>query len=156
MKRLAFLLLLLPMSALAGDYVKLEDRLTAEQRIATGVAGLSAAQLELLNSILSGVEQEQQRKSRDQREQAAEREATLLETLDGRPIQAVAKGTFASWEPGTLVELDNGQRWKVLKGYGKLRAPRTDLPVRIVPGMAGRWFMEFDENLPKARVFRID
>ena len=59
MKRLAFLLLLLPLTAMAGDYVKLEDRLTAEQRVATGVAGLSAAQLELLNSILWGVEQAQ-------------------------------------------------------------------------------------------------
>ena len=80
----------------------------------------------------------------------------LLDALDGRPIKAVLKGAFASWDVGTVVELDNGQRWKVLKGYGKLRAPRSDFPVLIVPGVAGRWFMEFDENLPKARVYRID
>lgn len=156
MRYVLLIALLMPSMAMAQNYVPVQDRLTSEQREATGIAGLSDAQLKLLNEILSGQESKRQAEVVREREVRAEREATLLETLDGRPVSAVLKGTFAKWEPGTVVELDTGQRWKVMKGYGKLRAPKSDFPVKIVPGVAGRWFMEFDETLPKARVYRID
>ena len=157
MKKLLLLVaLVMPSLAFAQSYVPIENRLTAEQREATGVSTLSAEQLKLLNQILSGQEAVKHQEVAREREVRAEREASLLDALDGRPIKGVLKGAFSSWDVGTVVELENGQRWKVLKGYGKLRAPRSDFPVLIVPGVAGRWFMEFDENLPKARVYRID
>jgi hypothetical protein len=28
--------------------------------------------------------------------------------------------------------------------------------IRVVPGLAGRWFLEVDADYPKARVYRID
>ena len=31
-----------------------------------------------------------------------------------------------------------------------------EYPSRGVPGIAGRWFLQVDEDLPKARVYRID
>ncbi|RYZ74972.1 MAG: hypothetical protein EOP91_00590 [Lysobacteraceae bacterium] len=62
----------------------------------------------------------------------------------------------AGWEPGTVFVLENGQRWKVLKGEMKLRAPLESPEVSVIPGIAGRWFLQLDEDLPKARVYRID
>jgi hypothetical protein len=51
--------------------------------------------------------------------------------------------------------LDNGQQWQVLKGEMKLKPGRSNPPIVVVPGIAGRWFLQVDEDLPKARVFRI-
>ena len=52
--------------------------------------------------------------------------------------------------------LANGQQWKVLKGSIKLRRPLQDPEIVLVPGLAGRWFLQLDEDMPKARVYRID
>jgi len=52
--------------------------------------------------------------------------------------------------------LENGQAWKVLKGSMKLRKPFESPEIVVIPGIAGRWFLQVDEDLPKARVYRID
>ncbi len=52
--------------------------------------------------------------------------------------------------------LENGQTWKVLKGSMKLRKPLQAPEILLVPGIAGRWFLQVDEDLPKARVYRVD
>jgi hypothetical protein len=44
----------------------------------------------------------------------------------------------------------------VLKGEMKLRRPMQAPEVLVVPGLAGRWFLQVDEDLPKARVYRTD
>lgn len=31
-----------------------------------------------------------------------------------------------------------------------------DPEIVVVPGIAGRWFLQVDEDLPKTRVYRID
>ena len=76
--------------------------------------------------------------------------------LDDQPIKSRVRGQVSGWEPGTVFALDNGQQWKVLKGNMKL--PKTlDAPeIVVVPGIAGRWFLQVDEDMPKARVYRID
>ncbi|QNP42078.1 hypothetical protein H8B22_03380 [Lysobacter terrestris] len=66
------------------------------------------------------------------------------------------RGSVAGWEPGTVFVLENGQQWKVLKGQMKLRQALQDPPIVVVPGIAGRWFLQVDEDMPKARVYRID
>jgi hypothetical protein len=38
----------------------------------------------------------------------------------------------------------------------KLRKPYDAPDILLVPGIAGRWFLQVDEDLPKARVYRID
>ena len=62
---------------------------------------------------------------------------------------------MSGWEPGTVFELENGQQWKVLKGSMQLRKPMQAPEIVVVPGIAGRWFLQVDEDLPKARVYRI-
>ena len=76
--------------------------------------------------------------------------------LDEGPISSRLKGSLDGWQPGTVFELENGQQWKVLKGTVKLRATLWSPEIKVVPGIAGRWFLQVVEDMPKARVYRID
>lgn len=144
-------LVLVAPAAYATDYVNIEQRLSAEQRRQTGVDSLSSEQLAALNSVL-----------REEASKAAEAEGGLfsqgrtLAGFDGEPIKSGISGSVAGWAPGTVFELENGQRWKVLKGQMKLRKAIVAPRIIVVPGIAGRWFLQVDEDLPKARVYRID
>lgn len=148
-------LLALPGGASAQEaYVEVERRLTPEQ---LGEIGLDARQLELLNRYLR-----QARESAPPVETAryegadGQRDPTSLLGLADKPIRGRLKGNVHGWEPGTVFELDNGQQWKVLKGSMRLRKPIEAPEIVVVPGFAGRWFLQVDEDLPKARVYRID
>lgn len=144
-----------------APHVNIEQRLTAEQMRATGLDQLTPAQLELLNRLL-GEQVEARAQERAEviaRTQAPERRARdegSLIGLNDEPIHARLKGTVAGWEPGTVFELDNGQQWKVLKGKMKLSRPLESPEIVVVPGVAGRWFLQVEEDTPKARVYRID
>ena len=114
----------------------LEQRLTRGQFRAAGLDRLTPAQLAELNRLLR---------------EAQERSGFLPGMQDG-PIAARLVGKVDGWAPGTVFVLDNGQQWKVLKGEARLRRPLQAPPVRVVPGFAGRWFLEVHEDYPKARV----
>ena len=135
----------------AQPYVDIEQRLTPEQ---LREVGLSPAQLDLLNKML-----------REASANTAQDEGPRVEDTRGRasligfndePIKSRLRHAVSGWEPGTVFELENGQRWKVLKGSMKLRKALQAPEILVVPGIAGRWFLQVDEDLPKARVYRID
>lgn len=143
-----------------APHVNIEQRLTPEQMRATGLDQLSPAQLELLNRLLSEqVEARAQERAeviaRGQPPARPRDEGSLI-GLNDEPIRARLKGTVTGWEPGTVFELDNGQQWKVLKGRMKLSRPLESPDIVVVPGVAGRWFLQVEEDTPKARVYRID
>ena len=149
---LALALAFAPFVAMAErPYVDIEQRLTPEQ---LREVGLSPAQLELLNTML-----------REASAKTARDEGPPIEDGQGRasligfndePIKSRLKHDVSGWEPGTVFELENGQRWKVLKGSMKLRKALQTPEILVVPGIAGRWFLQVDEDMPKARVYRID
>ncbi len=150
---IAWLLVCLPMAAdAAGPYRPIEKRLTPEQMRDTGLDTLSPAQLELLNRLLHDEAPQTEGAVRT----PAAAASTMSIGLDDAPIRSRIKGTVSGWEPGTEFVLENGQVWKVLKGRLTLRAPVDAPEVLVVPGVAGRWFLQVDEDLPKARVYRID
>lgn len=132
----------------------IEQRLTAEEMREAGLDTLSPAQLQALNRLL--------------REKLAAPATPLAQPspapsaprsyigLDDKPIRSRVRGDVAGWEPGTVFVLENGQQWKVLKGEMKLRKPLSSPEIVVVPGIAGRWFLQVDEDMPKARVYRID
>lgn len=136
------------------SYVPLEQRLDP-----AGLAevGLSAQQLGALDRLLERAE------ATAASAQAAATSSTgaapspppMHIGLDEGPVKARAAGTISGWEPGTLFTLDNGQQWQVLKGQMTLRQPVQDPQIEVVPGIAGRWFLQVDPDLPKARVFRV-
>ncbi len=156
------------MSATAGEaWTDIEQRLTSEQRHATGLDTLTPAQLQLLNQLLR--DEQQKVVAAEVREATAavsksmtdpgaggSNNGALLIGLSEGPIRTRLKGTVARWEPGTEFELDNGQRWKVLKGSATLRKSLDAPEVVLVPGIAGRWFLQIEEDMPKARVYRVD
>ncbi len=143
-------------------YVDLEQRLNAEQLRETGLDKLSKEQLAALNRILRGEDEVQvaaakaEAKAEAQAQRQQDAQHSSLIGLNDQPIKSRLKGDVAGWEPGTEFELENGQRWKVLKGRMMLRKPLPTPEIVVVPGIAGRWFLQVDEDLPKARVYRID
>ena len=173
-------------AAAEQPYVDLEKRLTADELRQTGLDTLTPAQLALLNRLLrydtrkvvetvkAEAEVAQAAKieavrAQAQADQAVQVEAAKAEAMreasepggkflghDESPIVSRLKGSISAWEPGTVFELENGQRWKVLKGSLKLRKTYDAPPVKVIAGVAGRWFLKVDEDMPKARVYRID
>jgi hypothetical protein len=155
----AALLALTSFAALAAQpYVDIEKRLSAEQLHSTGLDTLTPEQLAALNLVLRG--------DADAVAKAAVKDAPkplegdpgrgMAIGLDESPIKTQILGTVTGWEPGTEFKFANGQTWKVLKGSMKLRKPMESPKVELVPGMMGRWFLHVDEDLPGARVYRID
>lgn len=139
-------------AAAQQPYVEIEKRMSADQRHASGLDTLTPEQLTNLNAILRGEEIARAPETNSRSASAARSFAGL----DDGPIKARLKGTVTGWAPGTIFELDNGQRWQVLKGEMKLRTAMQSPAIIVVPGLAGRWFLQVDEDLSKARVFRID
>ncbi|MBN6151765.1 hypothetical protein JR065_15570 [Xanthomonas sp. AmX2] len=156
---LGSLLVAAPVRAQAG-YVEIERRLSPEQ---LREVGLSPAQLATLNRLLREADARQPPAA----PVAAPRNAPagagveepaengMLIGLSDGPIGSRVRGEVAGWAPGTVFDLENGQQWKVLKGSMTLRKPLSSPPIKVIPGIAGRWFLQVDEDMPKARVYRI-
>jgi hypothetical protein len=153
---LLLMILLPPLVAMAATgYVKLEARLTAEQMHETGLDTLTPEQLARLNDVLAESEAARPAATAPAPSTGAPAERSFL-GLSDEPIRSRVKGSVAGWEPGTVFELENGQQWKVLKGSMTLHKPLASPEVIVAPGIVGRWFLQVDEDLPKARVYRVD
>ncbi len=160
------LLLLASFAVLAqSDYVDIEKRLTAEQRRATGLDTLSSGQLTLLNALLRDSEtgrlaevkaEAKAEVARDEPVRDGPRDSSDFIGLNDAPIRSRVKGDVGGWEPGYVFVLENGQQWKVLKGKMTLSKTLQSPEIVVVPGIAGRWFLQVGEDIPKARVYRID
>lgn len=178
-------MLLLATSAAAAQagQVDIEKRLTPEQLHATGLDTLSPAQLQLLNRLLReesaqstnpaapttsvAVAAQPQPEAVAQTAPspvpptvepaaAAPKVAPMFIGLDDQPIKSRIPGSVSGWAPGSEFLLENGQRWKVLKGEVKLPKALENPAITVIPGVAGRWFLQVDENMPSARVYRIE
>ncbi|HDS1549557.1 TPA: hypothetical protein QEK98_001781 [Stenotrophomonas maltophilia] len=161
MRRYLFSALLLAGSfaAFAQDrFVPVERRLSASQ---LAEVGLSPAQLQALNRVLREAESTAAASTAAVAPVAAllpanvPAPAAMHLGLEDEPVSARVVGEVAGWQPGTLFTLDNGQQWQVMKGQMKLRRVLQSPQIAVVPGIAGRWFLQVDEDLPKARVFRV-
>ena len=161
MRRYLFSALLLASSfaAFAQDrFVPVERRLSASQ---LAEVGLSPAQLQALNRVLREAESTAAASTAAVAPVAAPLPANVPAPaamhlgLEEGPVNARVVGEVAGWQPGTLFTLDNGQQWQVMKGQMKLRKVLQSPQIAVVPGISGRWFLQVDEDLPKARVFRV-
>jgi len=159
---LAAALALAPFAAMAAQpYIDIEQRLTAKQ---LREVGLTPEQLAKLNRMLreQAVTTAETAGPDDQFEQGRAGQgrfgqgARSLIGLDDGPIKSRLTGPVTGWQPGTVFVLENGQQWKVLKGSMKLRKPLQSPEIQVIPGLAGRWFLQVHEDFPKARVYRID
>ncbi|HCR34384.1 MAG TPA: hypothetical protein DIV57_13565 [Stenotrophomonas sp.] len=161
---LSALLVASSFAATAQDrFVPVEQRLNAAQ---LAEVGLSPAQLQALNRVLREAERAAPASAALAAQPAAAVPAAPLPAnvpapaamhlgLEEGPVTARVVGDVAGWEPGTVFTLDNGQQWQVMKGQMKLRKTVQAPQIEVIPGIAGRWFLQVDEDLPKARVFRL-
>ncbi len=161
---LSALLVASSFAATAQDrFVPVEQRLNAAQ---LAEVGLSPAQLQALNRVLREAERAAPASAALAAQPAAAVPAAPLPAnvpapaamhlgLEEGPVTARVVGDVAGWEPGTVFTLDNGQQWQVMKGQMKLRKTVQAPQIEVIPGIAGRWFLQVEEDLPKARVFRL-
>jgi len=138
----------------AGQWIDLEKRFTAEQMHATGLDTLTSEQLATLNRLLR--EDPARVAPAPVAENPGEPDHSRFIGFNDEPIVSTLVGTLDRWAPGTEFQLANGQRWKVLKGSYKLPKPLDAPKVKLVPGIAGRWFFRLDDDTPGARVYRVD
>lgn len=156
-------------AACAADPRPIERRFTPAQLREAGLDTLSPAQLAALNRLLreeatatvANASAPDATGSTAAAPVAAPvapdpvRDAGLMEGASDGPIKSRLVGRVEGWSPGTVFELDNGQQWRVLKGAMTLRTPLERPQIEVVPGVSGRWFLQVDPDLPKARVQRI-
>jgi hypothetical protein len=153
----------------------LQERLTPQQMHDTGLDTLSPPQLELLNRLLRDTSTPAATiagepdappintsapspifaSTADNADPDIEPELAPYLDASGKSIARHVRGDVQSWAPGTVFELDNGHRWKVLKGAVTLRRKLHEPEVFLVPGVFGRWFLQVTEDMPKARVYRV-
>ena len=150
---LSLLVLTVPLLAAAQQrYVPIEQRLSPEQVQATGLGRLSAEQLQLLNRLLS----EEQAVVEQRVEASARSRLTgLLDRQPVEPVEATIKGEFRGWVAGKVIELDNGQRWRVSEGELYLRKPIANAKATVSPGLVGGWYLQIEGQSPRAKVQRL-
>lgn len=147
---LALAAALFQLSAMAAQpYVAIEKRLSPEQLHAAGLDTLSAEQLATLNRLLSD---EQAARDRDEAQDGV---GLREKRPQAQPVSATAKGDARGWSKGDIVELDNGQRWRVVEGELYLGKATGIRKVTIAPGAFGAWYMQVDGQTPRLKVQRV-
>ncbi len=156
--RLSLLALLLCLCTnAAAQQTPIEQRMNPEQFKAAGLDKLSPDELAALNTWLErGDAQPAAAESGETRPPAAERPRDSFAGASDQPVRSRLKGSIQQWAPGTVFELENGQRWRVLKGSMKLSKPLRAPEIEVAPGLMGRWFFQVDEDAPRARVERLE
>jgi hypothetical protein len=139
-------------------YVPIEQRLSAEQMRATGLDTLSQEQLSLLNRLLS--------EDRAEVARAVEAEVVAKHTQDSagkraerverQPVSGTVAGELRKWSTGQTVQLDNGQRWRIVQGDVYFSRPVSNPKVTIAPGFLGAWWMRMEDDTPAVKVQRVD
>lgn len=151
MSRIPFALALLlgALPAIAQDvYVPIEKRLTAEQMHETGLAELTPRQLELLNRLLAADRSNAVEQAREE----AKHEPARAERV---PVESRISGSFRGWQPGLVLVLENGQRWRVTEGDYATRAVESPR-VSIRPGVVSGWYLRVEGQTPTAKVRPVD
>jgi hypothetical protein len=134
----------------------IEWQMSPEQFKAAGLGKLSPEELANLNAWLTRERAAPVAAESREEQPASERPRDSFVGASDEPVRSRLKGSVREWAPGTVFELENGQRWRVLKGSMKLNKPLQAPEIEVAPGLMGRWFLQVDEDAPRARVERIE
>ena len=158
MLRAVTLLLALSFSGFASaqEFSSLEERMSDAEFRAAGLDRLSPEELASLNDWL------RTRLTAQQAQAAASGEGFRAsdglfndDSMDRSDIESRYVGTFTGWGQGTVIELENGQAWKVNEPSG-FRVPATEGPmISIKPAMLGSWLMKVEGYNRSVRVVRV-
>ncbi|WP_028770410.1 hypothetical protein [Silanimonas lenta] len=150
---LALAVALLPFAAGAQQASTLEERMSAADFKRAGLDKLSEEELAALNAWL------QRHGSGAVAVAAAGEDLRGFRRSSARnnaPIVSRLVGESTGWTLGTLIELENGQVWRVTDTSGSFGGVRLVNPVvEIRPGLIGGWIMKFQGYNSSARVERV-
>jgi len=141
MKKLSVLLLISLALMVQAKTPDLKD-MTDEEKAATGINKLSAAELDALQQWYKN---QQQNINREIRQRDAGFEARRTGT-DRRTIRAKLEKMYEDKLGNTFYELNNGQIWKRLSTGNIFVKPDGPQVVTIEPSMFGSWQLTGDGN----------
>ena len=141
MKKLSVLLLISLALMVQAKTPDLKD-MTDEEKAATGINKLSAAELDALQQWYKN---QQQNINREIRQRDAGFEARRAGT-DRRTIRAKLEKMYEDKLGNTFYELNNGQIWKRLSTGNIFVKPDGPQVVTIEPAMFGSWQLTGDGN----------
>jgi len=154
----------------------LENEMSREERVATGVSELKPEQLQLLNSWLrerfgaevlaekaevspapaAAVEAEVERRVAAEVAAAKAKMKAAEEAVEAQePFEARIVGGFSGWDQRTLFTLDNGQVWRQRNG-SQYRHTSDDNRVRFNKNFLGLWTMEVRSSGRSVGVRRVN
>jgi hypothetical protein len=158
---LALALLLTAPSAIAQSAPTLEERMSAAEFKAAGLDKLSAEELAALNTWLhnrGGTTSSTVVPSAEQDRAGFSSEGFFGSNRDGGidTIRSHVQGQFNGWDgENALINLANGQVWRVTDSSTRLRANLTNPKVTITRNAVGGWWLQVDGYNTRARVTRV-
>lgn len=162
---IALFALALSTAALAQEsFSTLEERMTGQEYMETGLHKLTKEELAALNEWIrersltqeEAVELNQRRAAAGGSASAAGDTRGLPgDTPDDRPINSSIVGTFDGWDGDTVFELENGMVWKQAENGSHYVAPMENPAVEIRPGLFGTWQLVVEGQNRRLKVERI-
>ncbi|MCD9033618.1 hypothetical protein LDO32_18050 [Luteimonas sp. Y-2-2-4F] len=157
----AALLLAASAAALAQQAPPLQEQMNADEFRAAGLDKLSPEELAALNTWLqrrvgeetaAAVEQARE----EGRQEVVQRNRGFFHFGSDEPIESVIPGEFRGFGKGRRYTLANGQVWEQTDSATLSGARRSDIKVRIRPGLLGAWWMQVEGYNTTTKVQRVE
>ena len=149
---LALFIAMCASSVVAQESKPIEQRMSAQERAASGLEKLSPAELAALNAWLDA----------NMSEKAIRKSLVGFPVMhlfsggkDPEPIKARIQGEFKGWSGRTSFPLDNGQVWEQIEPGSLVARRMTNPEVTIKPAMMGTWMLRVQGYNRSVRVTRV-
>ena len=163
--RIPFAILMLAFAPLAWGQqpvltADVQQQMSAEQFKAAGLDKLSAKELAALNAWLQQKVTTEtavavEKAKEEGRKEVVEKNRGFFDFGSADPIESVIVGEFTGFGKGKKYTLQNGQVWEQIEPASLSGVRKTDVSVKIKPGVLGNWFMKIDGYNTQAKVRRI-
>ena len=132
-----------------AQYRPVEERLSEAEFQEAGLGKLSSTELAALNRLLR-----EDAPPATEAPQVASTEET--EDVEDAPVESRLVGPFKGWSKGTVLTLENGQRWQVTDGDLYLGRAEDSPAVSVKPGLFSGWYLQVEGQSPRAKVRLLD
>ncbi len=166
---IALIALAICTASLAQDtFSTLEERMTGEEYMETGLHKLNEEELAALNEWIRerSLTEEEARELNQSRAAGNGDNTTAAATDrrglpdsdddDERPIKSRIVGTFEGWDGDTVFELENGMVWEQAENGTHYVPPMESPEVEIRPGFMGTWQLIVEGQNRRLKVKRIE
>lgn len=143
-------------------FSSLEERMTGQEFMETGLHKLSKEELAALNEWIRerSLTEEEVRELNERRSGGGTTAATdrrgLPDGSDETPIESRLVGTYEGWDGDTVFELENGMVWEQAESGTHYSPPIESPEVEIRPGLFGSWQLIVEGQNRRLKVRRIE